>query len=212
MMSWLRAAKREDGPRTVDPEEGTTVYKSLALNILSHQFREGHKYQVLDLGPPISRNIEFFTQFPCKLYIENFYDTLNSFDYFSPEDGFSYEAVFCYLMPYPKTVRFDIILAWDLFDYLEREVFRHLTLHLGRFSAKGTLLFSLISTNRHTPETPYRFTILDRENLLYEPTSHVLRACPRYEQKDLTTLLPNFRVCNSFYLRNGFKEYLFMYE
>ena len=157
-------------------------------------------------------NVDFFSQFSCKIYIEDLYHTLSSFDYFSPEDGFTYQTVFDYLLPYTQNTRFDIILSWDIFNYLERDEFKSLISHLGNFCNKGTLLFSLISTLKHIPEKPTTFRIQDQESLQYQAGSTVLRPCPRYQQTDLNHLMPHFRVCNSFLLRNGFKEYLLVYE
>lgn len=188
------------------------LHTSLALNVLYHQLQHNTKYHILDLGPAMGRNVDFFSQFPCKIYIEDLYHTLNSFDFFSPEDGFTYKTVFEYLLPYTHNTRFDIIMGWDVFNYLERDEFRSLVSHLGNFCYKGTLLFSLISTRKHIPEKPTTFKILDQESLQYQTQSSVLRSCPVYEQSDLDNLMPNFHACNSFILRNGFKEYLFVYE
>jgi hypothetical protein len=213
MQAWFRSReKRKTGQLKRRAGATESVQKSLALNVLFHQFREGQKYNILDLGPASNQNIEFFSQFSCKLYIEDLYETLSSFDFFSPEDGFTYDAVLSYLLPYPKTVRFDLILAWDLFNYLERDVLRNLIQHLSKFSHTGTLLLGLISTRKHIPETPYQFKILDPESMIYRASSSVMKPCPRYEGRDLGHLLPEFRVCNSFLLRNGFKEYLFVRE
>jgi hypothetical protein len=74
------------------------------------------------------------------------------------------------------------------------------------------LLFALISTSQYVPEKPTTFQIVKHDCLLYQTNSTVLRQCPRYQQTDLNKLIPNFRVSNSFLLRNGFKEYLFTCE
>ena len=188
------------------------AHVSLALNSLYHQLSPGRKYNILDLGPALGANVDFFSQFPTKIYIEDLHRTLTSFDFFSPEDGFTYQTVFNYLLPYSSNTRFDIIMAWDILNYLEREEYRHLIGHLIHFCHTSTLLFALISTSKHIPEKPTTFRIVDQEHLLYETNSGILRDCPQYEQTDLNALMPGFRVCNSFLLRNGFKEYLFIYE
>jgi hypothetical protein len=211
MKGWFRSHLFKGSAEKVErSEEESSVHPSLGFNTLYHQFRGTRKYRILDLGPAVGDNIDFFSQFRCRIYIEDLYRTLNSFEYLAPDDGFSYSAVFEYLMPYLKNTRFDFILAWDVFNYLEREELRHLIVHLSQFSRKGTVLFGLISTLKHIPETPYRFRIVDSENLLYSRNSRILKPCPRYEPSDLGELMPNFRICNSFLLRNGFKEYLFL--
>ncbi len=212
MKQWFSALglkSKEEPIEDSPPEPEASV--SLALKVLYDQLRHQRKYHILDLGPALGANVDFFSQFSCKVYIEDFYRTLTSFDYLS-EDKLSYQAVFEYLLPYQKNTRFDIILGWDLFNYLERDELQSLILHLGNFCHKGTLLFALISTSKHVPEKPTTFQIVNHDRLLYQTNSTVLRQCPRYQQNDLNQLIPNFRVCNSFLLRNGFKEYLFSCE
>lgn len=214
MNAWFRRQKQSNDNQESETglEVSSSVFRSLALNNLFHQFRSDRKYQILDLGSAVPENIEFFSQFSCRLYVEDLYETLNSFDYLSPEDGFSFEAVYSYLLPYKTRVNFDAILAWDLLNYLERDEFRHLILHLTKHCFSGTLFFALISSHKNIPESPHRFHIIDEEKLRYESKSKVFRKSPRYEKTDLDHLMPGFRVCNSFLLRNGYREYLFVYE
>lgn len=213
MSGWLGLwPRKRPSPESAKKAAFPAPQKSLAFNVLCHQFREGRKHTILDLGAPIGRNIDFFSRFPCKIYVEDLYGTLTSFDYLSPEDGFSLDAVFTYLLPFQKGCRFDFILAWDVLNYLERDVFRQLMLHIEKFSRAGTFLFALLSTNRHIPESPHRFHIFDEETLLYELTSSVLRSCPQYEGPELDRLMHRFRTYNSFHLRNGYREYLFLFE
>lgn len=209
MKGWFQ--RRKPAPK---PEEETReqTQKSLALNTLFHRFKEGRKYRVLDLGPAMGRNVDFFGRIRCRLQIEDLYNTLSSFDYFSPEDGFSYEAVLSYLLPYSRSTNFDVILAWDLPNYLDRDVLRHLVLHLARHARNGTLLFMWVATSRYIPETPLRFEIQDEETIVYSCESSVLRPSPHYDASDVTRLMPGFRVCNSFVLRNGYREYLLAYD
>ncbi len=207
--SGLGLKSKEEPMEDSSPEPETSA--SLALKVLYDQLRLQRKYHILDLGPALGANVDFFAQFSCKVYIEDFYRTLTSFDYLS-EDKLSYQAVFEYLLPNQKNTRFDIILGWDLFNYLERDELQSLILHLSHFCHKGTLLFALISTSQYVPEKPTTFQIVQHDRLLYQTNSTVLRQCPRYQQTDLNKLIPNFRVSNSFLLRNGFKEYLFSCE
>ena len=213
-MRWFRRAGAKPTTKTATEALPTepTEHISLVLNVVYHQLHPERKYHILDLGSAFGSNVDFFSQFRCKIHIEDLYQTLSSFDFLSPEDGFSYDVVYDYLLPYGRNTSFDLIFVWDLFNYMEEDEFRHLVLYLGKFCRKGTLLFSLISTLKHIPESPTRFKILDQEHLQYEVSSPVLKPCPRYQQTDLTRLMPHFRVCNSFLLRNGFKEYLFSYE
>lgn len=213
-MKWPRFPGRSGEPATVRAEtvEEETRHPSLALNALFHRLRAGRKYNVLDLGPACGTNVEFFSRFSGKIYIEDLHRTLGSFDFLSPEDGLSYESVFRYLLPYQKSTRFDLIFAWDLFNYLDRREFLFLMRHLGRFCGEDAMIFALISTNKSIPEQPPRYRIIDQETLSCRRKHGILRTCPRYEEGDLLHMMPSFRVCQSFLMRNGVKEYVFLRE
>jgi hypothetical protein len=212
-MKWLSSilSKGEQGPDRALPQ-ASGVQVSLGLQVLLQQLKPERSYSILDLGTAHGRNIEFFSRFAGKISVEDLHSTLASFDFLSPEDGFSYEAVFEYLLPYRKNSRFDVILAWDLLNYLERDEFKHLIRHLSKFCRPGSLLLALICTSKHMPDRPTRFLVADEQTLEYRNDSTVLRTCPLYQQSDLKNLMPSFRVCNSFILRNGMKEYLFVFE
>lgn len=210
MLRWLSNQELKSSASATKPPQGESqTHSSLALNIVLRQLRLQRNHNILDLGAAFGANVDFFSRFSCRIYIEDLYRTLILFDFFSPEDGVNYADVFEYLLPYGKETYFDVILAWDLFNYLERPEYLHLTRHLSKYCRTGSFLFALISTRKHIPEKPTNYKIMDQQTLLYENSSAVLRPCPRYEETDLRHLMPDFRVCNSFLLRNGIKEYLF---
>jgi hypothetical protein len=206
---WQRSSgleERDDG----EVRNQAEVQPSLALNTLFRQLRKDRRYHILELGPAIGQNVDFLAQFSCRIRVEDLYHTLVSFDYLSSGDNPDYEAVFQYLLPYDRTTRFDIVLAWDVLNYLERHEFEYLMKHLSRFCHNGSVLFALIATVKHMPDRPGLFTILDENNLRYENRCTVFRPCPRYHDADLKKLMPTFRIYNSYLLRNGMKEYLFV--
>ncbi len=205
-MKWFRKAGEKGVTEEAPPD---TLYTSLALNALLQRLRGDRKYNVLDLGPASGVNVEFYSRFAAKIHIEDLYRTLNSFDYFSAEDGGSFESVYRYLLPYKRGTRFDIVLGWDLFNYLAPKEFLFLSRHLAGFCSRGALVFCLVWTRESIPDQPYRYTVVDEQTLRYEGASTILRRSPRYEETDLAHMMPDFRVANSFLLRNGFKEYLF---
>ncbi len=185
------------------------IQRSLALKKLTARLRSEQRYNVLDLGSSVSQNVEFCSAFCRKLYIEDFYGTLSSFDFLSPEDGVPLDTIYQYLLPFKTGTRFDIILAWDLFNYLEELEFRELMAHLARFCRQDTLLLAFISTRKSIPERPAKYSILDAETITSQKLSDIIRPCPQYQEPQLTKLMPEYQVLNSFLLRNGFKEYLF---
>lgn len=213
-MKWpLRSSERPASERQEDKGDLTVAQTSLALNTLIHRLKSKPRdYRFLDLGPASGQKLEFLSQYACKIHFEDLYRTLNSFDYLSPEDGVSYDSVFRYLLPYNRTIRFDVVFCWDVLNYLNPEEFRHLMRHVTRYCNGGALLFALISTQKTIPEQPAKFEIAGPETLSCRIRARIMRKCPQYQETDLARFMPNFNVMNSFLLRNGFKEYLFAYD
>ena len=214
VMRWSLRRNPEPKPAPEPTLPEAEIHSSVGFNIAYNQIRGRRKLSVLDLGSAYAWNLEFLSQCVRSLHIEieDLYETLSSFDFFDPREPRSYDAVYRYLFPYGVDTRFDLILGWDLFNYLEELELAGLIKHLDRFCYPGTLLFSMISTNRYIPERPIRFP--DRRFGAAPLRVPLLAAAPFApippggpEPDDAP--LPLF---SSFRLRNGFKEYIFSFH
>lgn len=207
--------KIEKGSEAVpsEPEEApSNIHRSPVLRLLSKRLSEDRKFNILDLGPPLKENVNYFSQFRCKITIDDFYASFRDFDFFEPADECSPENLFSYLLPFPEESRFDIIFLWDILNYMKLEETEHLLKYLGRFAKPGTSLFAMIFTKREIPEVPISFRIVDHEKLHYDSNSNITKTSPRHEGSAFEQRLGEFMITNSFLLRNGFKEYLLTYQ
>jgi len=210
-MSWF--SSRGSGPRKEQGRVQTVVepdvHRSLALSALFEGIR-GRKVNVLDLGSAVGSNVEFLSQYGCKLFIEDLYAALSSRT--SGEGDLAGSEFFADFLSLPEDTRFDVILAWDLFNYLHRKELATFSEQLRRFSHKGTLLLALISYHKQIPTQPYRFKIKDEQTLVYERRTASERPSPRLAPAEVTGLLKGFRVDRSFLLKHGIQEYLLVRE
>lgn len=193
------------------PEPGEAAsgqHQSLALPLLVKRLGGGLRRRVLDLGPAVGGNVAFLAGLSCRVHIADLQQSL-----FPPDEArptMSDEAFEKLLgEDLPSGEGFDVILAWDLFDYLEESRIGVLSCHLGRLCPAGSLLLVLASTRREIPDRPNRFEIVDSDHLAYEPDAGLLRPGPRYKEPVLRRCLPEFEVESTFLLRNGIQEYLF---
>ena len=210
-MNSLSARVDESEAYEASTEELCTTHKSLALAALCQRLRHDRKYHILDLGAALGANIAFFSQFRCKLYIEDFYQSVVEARAAETE-ATSPEQLYQKLLPYAEDIRFDVILCWDLFNYLPRQELQMLLKHLAQHCQRGTLLFSLIATQRQIPAQPTLFKIMDDENLIYEMDSSDLRPSIEYKPRDLKLLMQGFQAANTFQLRSGMQEFLFIHD
>ena len=155
---------------------------------------------VLDLGPVIGSNIEFFLNLGIKVYMEDFLAaysnpkysilvddkmTLNEQQFFS--ENFAYAHQF-----------FDGLICWDFLSYLEPKFAR---VFVERISAKmkpDSLVLGFFRTQKSVGPTPlHKYRISSESFLEYIPLDRMMEI-----KKVLGTVVLGFEV--SFELRRGF--------
>ena len=188
------------------------VCKSLGLNALVDSVRGDRSYSILDLGPALQGNVGFWSQFACCLHIHDFYRSYRERKAAAVPEEESEEAAFSALLPFSDETVFDIILAWDLFNYLDLQELEALVKRLSRWCRPGTRLFALISSLPNISVSPTMFRILNREQISYEVLNQDTRQCPRYQPRDIARLMAPFIVSSSFLLRHGIQEYVFAFK
>ena len=198
-----------------DPREtmaSSTVSKSLGLNALLETVRSDRIYSILDLGPALEDNLQFWSQFSCWLHIQDYFRSYQECKAAVGPEVKSKEATFSVLLPFGNETVFDIILAWDLFNYLELRELEVLVQRLTRWCRPGTMLFMLISDLPNIPASPTKFKILNREQLIPEIPTQETRPCPRHQPRDIAKLMARFNIFRSFLLRHGIQEYVFVFK
>jgi len=190
---------------TKSGEDGATERKSPALRALFEHLGDGHRQRVLDLGPASGENVAFFAERACTLHVEDLFTTLRERVAAGPGRGEP-------LLHLPEETRFDVVLTWDLFNYLELEELSDLAADLGRLCRPGALLYAMIGYLAEIPDRPTRYRLLNSSTLLYDPPSKLTSASKRYTTRDLCQALSGFTMSTSFILRNGYQEFLFVRE
>jgi len=107
---------------------------------------------------------------------------------------------------------FDIILAWDLFNYFDLRQLEALVQRLSRWCRSGTRLFTLTSSLPNISALPTIFKIVNREHIMYEISTQDTRPCPRHEPREIAKLMARFTVASSFLLHHGIREYVFVFK
>lgn len=204
-MSWFSRSRRDAAPAVAQAEVAPEVYKSLGLTaLLESMRRKGQGLRILDLGSAVGGNVEFLSQLGCKLHIGDLYAS-RSMAVEGEELGQEFfEQLF------PADARLDVVLAWDLFNYLQRKEMAKLGVLLRRHCRPGALIFALMWIQKQIPAQPIRFRMQENGQLVYERRSALERPGPRYPPAEISGLLKGFRVDRSFLLRHGIQEYLFV--
>lgn len=188
-------------------------FVSLALKALIEQIGDEPIQGILDLGPAVGTNVDFFSNRSRNFYVADLFRELEKKRLDATESEITWDSVFAELLPYEVDTRFDVILAWDVLNYLQKHQVQGLARAIQRFCKPGdTTLFAQIATRKSMPAQPRRYHILSNDRLLYQTPSQAVRNAPLYCEPDLRRMLTGFEVKNTFLLRNGTHEYLFSYH
>lgn len=161
---------------------------------------------MLDLGPASGSNVSFFAHRGCKLFIAD----LNSSLFGSTSLADRAEALDLALArDIPTQETFDLVLLWDLLDYLDGTEIRILGSRLKPVCHATTLLYGMVSIRKEIPDRPSRFEILNVGSIRYSLGSQLPRQGPLHKEPDLAKLMSDFRVESTYLLRHGMQEYLF---
>lgn len=163
---------------------------------------------VLDLGPVRSETVALLTPYRCRLDIADLADGLQALD--DEPDPVLLRARAEALLPPPRTEPIDIVLCWDLLNYLQRPAIAAL---MGALSARmrpGAFAHLLIVYSGTTmPARPSRFAPLPDGRLVETATTDARRNAPRYSPEDLGKCMRGLRSESASLLRNGMQEFLF---
>jgi len=164
---------------------------------------------ILDLGRPCGDNVAFFSKLRCKLYIADFFRSLTEDGARARLDAGAFRAACSRHLDFAAETRFDLILAWDLFNYLELSEVEILMRHLERFSDRWTRVLALVAIYQKVPDQPFEFRVLADDRLRFETVSDRLRPAPRHKEPDLVSRMRGFEVESCLLLRHGMREYCF---
>ena len=186
------------------------VLKSPGLELLTRRVAGLRRPRILDLGPPREPTVNYFSQYPCVVHIEDLPRTLAEDSGMSaPEEERDVEGAVERAIVHEDDVRFDAVLGWDLFDYFDAVTVRAVTRRIASYCRTGTILFIMSSNQESIPSEPGRFTIVDGRHLRFERMGKVGRTGPGYSPRGLERIMPDFRLQHSFLLGGGMQDYLF---
>lgn len=191
------------------PRNEPAFHTSLGLQALCRRIQDVGACDILELGPVRNRNLDFWSRFQPSIYIADLRSSLPL-----PDSGAAEEAEpepdWGQILGLPERT-YNVILAWDLLNYLDISSVSSLARHLARFCGPEALLFAMIYDQKQMPDQITVYKIADESHLEYENGSTATRLCPRHQPRTLAAAMPGFSPDESFRMKNGIVEYLFRY-
>lgn len=163
---------------------------------------------LLDLGTAHAQTVAFFGQYRCRLDVADIGDELTTLN--AESNPAKLEAKAEALLPNCDGRTTDIVLCWDVLNYLELPALQALMSRVAARSAPGTLVHALIVySENQMPARPGNYVPLDDHNLFDLSGYHNERTAPRYTPEDLKNCLEGYVMKRAALLKNGLQEFLF---
>lgn len=209
--------RRNSGSAAEIPDRDAVARHSRAFDASIEFLLTRERRRVLDFGAAAGENVAFFSDVGCKLEILDLYPQLVE----RPDRLARTHEPFA-IGHLIRTIlesrpghdddtpdAFDLLLAWDLFDFLSPEQIRGLGEGIEPYVQAGTRLMAQVSYLGTVPATPRTIKIKDRTTLRVS-TRPGQRPSPRYAEPQLLKVLTGWEVERCFLQRDGFREYLFV--
>ncbi|HVS13065.1 MAG TPA: methyltransferase domain-containing protein [Thermoanaerobaculia bacterium] len=201
---------------------------TLALGALLQWLAGRSHPRVVDLGSAHGDNLALFSRYGCRLDFLDLYPQLRETAHPNPasERERTRQLVARTLGldpgtpegssdPTPAPARhaeaagaIDVLLVWDLLNYLSVPQIEGLYRALRPLCDTGTRAFLMLAHAPTLPLQPRRLRIAAADKLIWDQQAPSVRPCPQYSEHQLHKLFPDFAVERSFLMRHGVREYL----
>jgi hypothetical protein len=178
------------------------------FNSLIERLRSVERCVVLDLGAARTETIGVLSQFRCRLDIVELADGVDDLngDYTAKELRDRVEA----LLPTRRREPTDVVLCWDLLNYLKRPALSMVMECIAARGRRGMLAHALVVYSaKKMPVRPACFVPVDEQHLKTVSAPQAERDAPRYTPEDFALCMPRYTVERARLLRNGMQEFLF---
>ncbi|HVS62115.1 MAG TPA: methyltransferase domain-containing protein [Thermoanaerobaculia bacterium] len=220
--------------RKPEPPETGGEQPTLALAPLLDWLGRRRNARVVDLGPAHGDNLSFLSRYGCRIEFLDLYSQIweagqtnphaelertqrlveHMLELGAPEqDATGHGEVGSDAASGSSGARrrresIDLILFWDLINYMIPSQIEGLYRALSPLLASGTRAFLLLAHSPELPLHPRRLRFAGRDRLIWDEQAPAVRPCPQYSEHRLHKMFPDFTVDRSFLMRHGVREYL----
>jgi hypothetical protein len=177
----------------VEPSPAPAEHHAVAFAAALERLGGARGSRVLDLGPVVGANLEVFSRFARSVVIADLAAACGlaeSVRHGEPDrPARAVDAVLA--STYGQV---DLVLAWDLLNYLSLDAVALLCGRLAERSAPGAALHALIATGTVMPARPGRWLIRAPDRLLLEASTIAERPAPGWLPAVVEKTLAGFRV------------------
>jgi len=189
------------------PREATATISAPLLRSLVDRLADDRRWVILDLGAARPETLDLLSGYRCRIDIADLTEEIERYGTAAGSETLLSDIV---LPPVRNPEPADMVLCWDLLNYLDRSALSRLMTQIAARCRAGALVHALIVySERDMHDQPGRYAPVDAGTLLDVARSDGRRHAPRYSTETLTLAMPDYTVERVRLLANGMQEYLF---
>jgi hypothetical protein len=192
------------------PQDDEPVVTSKALQQFLSCLRTSPAPALLDVGPVVASNVTFFNeQSISRFYLESL---LADFERHVRDGRVEEFPAYLSKRLTLKRETVDGVLAWDLYDYLDRPSALALASMLVRLLRPGGVLLGYFGSASDVGSEPTEFVIVDESHVRLRPHASTIRRQSCLQNRDIERMFDGLQIVESLLLRSGRREMLFRKE
>jgi hypothetical protein len=183
------------------------AYPTKALAKFLRHLQSRDNPTLIDLGPVVGSNVTFFgEQLGCRIRVEDVASDLEH----HLKAGKLAELPAFFSARFPQAAEsVDGILAWDMFDYLDRPAAQALGTALTRLLRPDGVLLGFFNTADNRAPVYTKYTVVDGASLRYRTYPATRPRQRSLLNRDIIKLFEGLRVSDSFLMKTHMREILF---
>jgi hypothetical protein len=188
-----------------DSASESTSYHSPGLETILRDSSGKPPPVVLDLGPPVAANLATLQRLTREIYI---LDLLRGhrIQETGPRSVGDRATDVLNKIPDQSSGTFDLVLAWDVLEYLTPSESAAIVSWLAAHASPGALLFAVFSTGGVIADDPSGYAIVNECCIERRPGGSGFRPGSALAPSDQERRLAPFQVIHSYVLRHGVRE------
>lgn len=187
------------------PDSREAVHRYPGIHFIAQALSANKSRRVLDLGSASAASFNFFMRKGCTVRFENISafvaDQLQGPIEHRDADSIR-QRLEGYLSGFRSHEKFDVVLAWDLFNYLDTETIEWLMGKLGKFCHDQSLLHAVRYSN-DAPLSPVQYQIVNEHEVKTPVQSRGKQHYFVHPLPELLRNLPYYHLDTSFALQAG---------
>jgi hypothetical protein len=186
-------------------------HRSHGFNAIYKAIQARTSVHVLDLGECTSKNFQFYSDIGCRFQFEHVAELLNPTQQTGTVDWLD-----TFLQMVPPDQRFDLVMGWDVFNFIPQQDITRFYRKLERHLKPNTLIYMLSYAGLRKPAGPAQFNIENDAHIHVINSEATVTNDTHLSTSLLLKALPKCRTIRSYAnasgMINGVSEQILCYD